>query len=307
MGTRILFIRLSAIGDVINALIPLAALRRGRPDAHIIYVVEDRCRELVEGHPHVDEVVVYERKKWASTLTTHIRRLRSIEADVALDFQGNLKGALHAWLSRTPRRIGFAPGHTYEGAHAFATEMVEPPGTRIPRAEKFMSLLGPLGITAPAPRALPPLPPRAVEGDYVLLHPGTSNHGAEKRWPAARWAALIDRIPARLRVLLSCGPGEDVGEIRGLTKRATTVPRTASLLELAALARDARLFVGCDSGPLHLAAAAGTRCVGLYGPKDPTIYAPYPADGHVILAPPEPRPMDWLDVETAAAAVERLA
>lgn len=307
--SRILFIRLSAIGDVVNALVPLAALRRGMPDAHITYVVEDRCRELVEGHPHVDDVVVYERQKWASTLTTHIRRLRSIEADVALDFQGNLKGALHAWISKTPRRIGFAPGHSYEGAHAFATETVEPPGTRIPRAEKFMSLLAPLGITAPAPRALPPLPPRRVEGDYVLIHPGTSDHGAEKRWPTERWAALIERIPARLQVLLSGGPGEEatVEEIRARVRRPTTVPRTASLLELAALARDARLFIGCDSGPLHLAAAAGARCVGLYGPKDPAIYAPYPADGHVIVAPPEPRPMDWLDVETAASAVERLA
>lgn len=302
--SRILFIRLSAIGDVVNALVPLAALRRDRPDARISYVVEDRCRALVENHPHVDEVVVYERSKWARTMRSHIKRMRGIEADVALDFQGNLKGALHAWASSAPRRIGFAPGHTYEGAHLFATETVEPPGTRIPRAEKFMSLLRPLGITEPAPRALPPLPPNPLDGDYVVLHAGTSDHGAEKRWPAERWAALADTMPHR--VVLTRGRGEEalVDEIRGRMKRPSESPAT-TLLEFASIARGARLFVGCDSGPLHLAAAAGARCVGLYGPKDPAVYAPYPRDGHEIVAPPQPRGMQWLDVESAAAAAER--
>jgi ADP-heptose:LPS heptosyltransferase len=302
-----LFIRLSAVGDVVNALVPLAALRRAAPGAHITFVVEDRCKELVLNHPHVSDVLVYERRRWAGTLAGHVKRLRSVGADVALDFQGNLKGALHAWLSRTPRRIGFARGHTYEGAHAFATETVEPPSRRIPRAEKFMCLLRPLGITAPAPRALPPLPGRRIEGDYVLLHPGTSVHGAQKRWPPDRWAALADRIAASLRVVWAAGPGEEelVARIRAGMKRPSEAASPGSLLDLAATARDARLFVGCDSGPLHLAAAAGCRCVGLYGPKDPAVYAPYPADGHEIVAPDEPRPMDWLDVATAAAAVER--
>jgi ADP-heptose:LPS heptosyltransferase len=224
-----------------------------------------------------------------------LKRLRDVQADVALDFQGNIKGAMHAWLSGAPRRIGFARGHCYEGAHRFATETVTPPSPRIPRAEKFLSLLGPLGVKDPAPRALPPLPPRRIEGPYVLLHPGTSAHGAEKRWAPDRWTDLARRI--KLPVYFSAGPDEgDFGE--------RTV-RPSSLLELAALARDAKLFVGCDSGPLHLAAAVGTRCVGLYGPKDPAIYGPYPADGHIVVAPPTPRPMDWLDVETAVAAVER--
>ena len=285
-----------------SPLVPLAALRRDRPDAHITFVVEDRCSALIEGHPHVDDIVVYERAHWARTMTGHIKRLREIDVDVALDFQGNLKGALHAWASRAPRRIGFAPGHTYEGAHLFATETVEPPGTRIPRAEKFMSLLRPLGITVPAPRALPPLPPNPLDGDYVVLHPGSSAHGAEKRWPAERWAALADRMPHR--IVLTRGPGEEalVDEIRG--SRPIESPST-TLLEFASIARGAKLFVGCDSGPLHLAAAAGARCVGLYGPKDPAVYAPYPRDGHEIVAPHEPRGMEWLDVESAAAAVER--
>lgn len=305
--TRFLFIRLSAIGDVINALVALAALRRGAPDAHITFVVEDRCRDLIENHPHVDGVVVYERRRWARTLAGHLRRLRSVDVDVALDFQGNLKSGMHAWLSRAPRRIGFAAGHCYEGAHRFTTETVTPPGRRIPRAEKFMSLLGPLGITRPAPRALPPLPARLRDGAYVLIHPGTSAHGAEKRWPPERWAALADRLPRSVAVIFSRGPGEEalVERIRAQVRRPTDAPGSCSLLEFAALARDARLFVGCDSGPLHVAAAAGAPCVGLYGPKDPAIYAPYPSDGHEVVAPETPRAMDWLDVDTAAAAVER--
>ena len=96
-----------------------------------------------------------------------------------------------------------------------------------------MSLLGPLGITEPAPRGLPPLPDRLIDGDYVVIHPGTSAHGAEKRWPVDRWAALVDRIP--LPVYLSRGPGEQalVEEIRSLVKRPVESPGT-SLLEFAA-------------------------------------------------------------------------
>lgn len=309
---RILFIRLSALGDVVNSLHALAALRAAMPGAHIAFVVEDRARELVEGHPHVDEAIVFERRRWAAELLqpwrwpklagdfiSHVRRLRRVKADVALDFQGNLKGALHSRLSGAPVRLGFARGHCYEGAQRMATHAVEPPGLRIPRAEKFKSLLRPLGVDDGAARAVVPEPPRSVEavreflsreglreGGYVVIHPCTSRFGAQKQWELARFAQVGDWVVEHLGldVVLTWGPGEEdaAREVARRMKRAHVAPKT-SILDLAALIRRARLFIGSDTGPLHLAGAVGTRCVGLYGPKDPAIYGPYPADSHVLV------------------------
>ena len=155
---RILFIRLSAVGDVINTLPALEALRRGLPDAFIGYVVEDRAHDLITKHPSVDRVHLYKRKRWARYLHQPIHwwsmveefgaflhEIRREDYTVALDFQGNLKGALHGLLSGARRRIGFSRGHCKENNYFFNNEHVTPPGAteKINRVDKFLSLVVP--------------------------------------------------------------------------------------------------------------------------------------------------------------------
>jgi lipopolysaccharide heptosyltransferase I len=307
-------IRLSAIGDVINTLPSVTLLRRAEPDACIGFVVEDRAAELVQNHPHIDRVFVFPRRRWREMLrhptpgswlrlrrevTDYAREIRAQHFTVALDFQGNLKGALHSIASGAPRRIGFARGFDKELNHWFSTERVRPPAGPLHRVEKFASLLQPLGVGAGRLEYVLPQAPGARErvGEMlrssglarqrlVVVHPGTSERGGGKRWPTERFAELATRIVEELGadVVVSFGPGERAlaEAVRaGSGSRAAVLP-PMSLLELAELLRRAAAFVSADTGPMHLAAACGTPCVALFGPKDPAIYRPY-GDLHTVV------------------------
>lgn len=305
---RILCIRLSAVGDVINTLPALEALRRGRPDAFIGFVVEDRAHDLITNHPSVDRVHLYRRKRWARWLrqpvhwgklyeefSTFLREIRREKYDVALNFQSNLKGALHAVLSGARTRVGFSKEHCKEHSHLFANRIVDLPGDPMNRVEKFLSMASAAGATPDgAAYKLPPtrdagsrvdawLAAQKLDG-YVAIHPGTSDFGALKRWPPERFGAVAAGLG--LPCVITWGPGEKpLAEAVAAASngRARVAMETRSILELAEIIRRARLYVGCDSGPLHLSSAVGTPSVALFGPKDPRTYGPYNPRHRVVL------------------------
>lgn len=295
-SVRILLIRLSAIGDVINTLPAVSAIRRAHPDAYLAFAVEDKAKDVIVGHPDIDRVFVFPRKRWVKHPRLHemlgyLRTIRTDRFDVSVDFQGNMKGSVHTMASGARRRVGFARGHCYEMNYLFTNIHVEPPGKRIHRVMKFASLLSALGIPPePGPYKIPRTDEAVQRVDaflranningYVVAHPGTSDFGKEKRWPPERFAQLVARIRRELglEVIATWGPGERAlaQSIGGILSMKTT------LMDLAELTRRARLFVSCDTGPMHLAAACGARCVALFGPKDPAIYGPW-GDGHRVI------------------------
>lgn len=327
---RFLLIRLSAVGDVVNTLPTLTLLRRARPQATIGFAVEDRAQDLLLGHPLVDHVHVFPRRHWrelrgspatwgrlAQEVSAHVREVRGVGYQVAIDVQGNVKGGVHSYLSGAATRIGFARGHEKELNHWLSTETVVPPADRPHRVDKFASLLEPLGITDsgrdwvfPSTVDADPLVDAFLRGigvepgQMLLIHPGTSGKGAAKRWPVERYAELARRVCEDLArpVVVTWGPGEEelAREIAGVHERAFVGPRTGSLLELLSLVRSARVFLSADTGPMHLAAASGVSCVALFGPKDPAVYAPY-GDGHTVLYRPEG--MDRIAVDEVLTAV----
>jgi lipopolysaccharide heptosyltransferase I len=335
---RILFIRLSAVGDVINTLPALEALRRGLPDAFIGYVVEDRAHDLISNHPSVTKVHLYRRKRWARYLhqpkhwwemltefSTYFREIRRENYSVALDFQGNLKGAMHGLLSGARRRIGFSRGHCKENNYFFNNEHVTPPGgtEKINRVEKFLSLVGHLGVPiASAGYRLPETKDGRARvdafladkhlKDYAIIHPGTSDFGSLKRWMPERFAALAERIgrSTSLKPVISWGPGErPLAEqiVAGSNGAAVLAMETTNILDLAELIRSARLYVGCDSGPLHLSSAVSTPSVALFGPKDPRTYGPYNPHHRVVLKGELGQgSMEAITVDDAFAAVQDL-
>jgi ADP-heptose:LPS heptosyltransferase len=331
----LLLMRLSAIGDVANTLPAVSAARKAFPKARIAFLVEDKASALVEGHPDLDATIVFPKSRWKgralrpgtwAEASRHVREIRAGKFDVLLDFQGNLKGGLHAALSGIPTRVGFARAHSKEQSHRFTNVHVEPSGERILRARKFLSLLAPLGIADP--EIVWKLPPRdasraavgaflaetGLEGrSFAVLHPGTSARGAAKRWPVERFAELARRIPGALdlAVVVGYGPGERaLAEeiVRG--SGAILALETRSLLDLAELLSRAALFVGADSGPLHLASAVACPSVALFGPKDPAIYAPCNPRSRVVRKPGSDGSASMLAIEAAdalAAAADLLA
>jgi 3-deoxy-D-manno-octulosonic-acid transferase/heptosyltransferase-1 len=333
-----LFIRLSAVGDVINTLPALEALRAGLPDAHIGFVVEDRAHDLLSNHPSVDRVHLFHRRRWARWLHqpihwaqlaresgSFVRDIRREGYEIALDFQSNLKGAVHALLSGAPRRIGFSRGHCREASFLLNNQHVTPPeGGRVNRVEKFLSLVAALGVPVrsaayrlPESRESRARVERFLAGQhlssYVAIHPGTSDFGREKRWRPDRFAALASRIDREfsLRPLITWGPGERplaeeiVAQSAG---HAGLALETRSILDLAELIRRARLFIGCDSGPLHLSSAVSTPSVALFGPKDPLTYGPYNPIHRIVCksSPQSTGSMEAITVEDAYQAVADL-
>lgn len=299
--SRILIVRLSALGDVVHALPLLDALRRAHPGAHIGWLVEDRAASLLVGHPQIDRVWVAPRSEAsrllrrgrllaaAGVLLRFVRELRAARYALTIDVQSNGRSSALAWASGARRRIGFSSVYAKEWAPWLSTERVSP-DRRLHKVARNLELLGPLGVDtrgarprlaiSEAARARARERTASLGRPRVALHPGVSGFGAIKQWEPARFARTARRLAEEHGAccIVTWGPGERElaeGVVAASGGAARLAPRTDSILELAALYELCDLVVGGDTGPLHLAAALGVPVVGLYGPKDPEIYGPW--------------------------------
>ncbi len=297
MAIRILLVRLSAIGDVLMASPVPAALRAAYPRAHISWMVEPLAAPFVRINPHVDDVIVFERKKtWGRLLSegklapllrevhAFARELRARRFDIAIDCQGLLKSGLLTWLSGAPRRIGFSPSR--EMNHLFLTEPVAYPPHPTRLSQRYLSLLTTLGIPLHPHRLVLPVPAAEREAAREYLAGASladapyaacciASSRPQKDWVWARWGELADLLWARegLRTVFIGGPERRVDTLRlvdGCTSRPLTAVGHTSLLQSAALVQDAAVVVGTDTGLSYAGLATGTPLVALYGSTDPT-------------------------------------
>ncbi len=297
---RFLIVRLSSIGDIVHALPAAAALAEAFPRAQIHWVVEKRYALLLEGNPHLHHIVVLDTLGWRRRLTSSatwreiqngLSDLRGTRYTAALDFQGLWKSAGVAWISRAEERIGFAEGWLREPSAAVLYTQRVSPREHIHVVEENLALVE--GLGAHAQRWQFPLP-RNVEDDayvdrqlaaldtrnFILINPGGG--WRSKCWSPENYAALVRQLAGALRdqIVLTGSPSEEplIEEIlqSAGAPRARFLPTT--LVQFIALARRARLFIGGDTGPLHLAAAVGAPIVGIYGPTDPVRNGPFAAD-----------------------------
>ncbi len=287
---RVLVVRLSAIGDVIHTLPVACALRDAFPQAGIAWVVESRAAALLRGHPAIDELVELPRGflKSPACVWQLRRQLRHWHPDVAIDVQSLSKSAIVAWLSGARWRIGFARPEGREIAPWLNRIQVRPRAVHV--VEQYLELLEPLGIVRPAVRfGIPELAGEGQAAEALIHQAGLAggfavlNAGSgwpSKRWPNDRFAAVACHLGEVWHLpSLVVWAGEEERRwaeaiVQGARGHAKLAPAT-SLRELAAVLRRARLLVSTDTGPLHLAAAVGTPCVGLYGPWPAERNGPY--------------------------------
>lgn len=293
-GGSVLVVRLSALGDVLFALETVAALRRERPDVLIDFLVEDRFRSLLDGHPQLRRVLVYPRRHHLA-IAGSLWALRRTRYDVVLDVHGILKSAMHVACVRAAHKVGPAAPASREGAaraYGLVVPMPDPIPHRADIGHRLLAAIGLSGQPVPPVLATPPPPPALLQGTAaprVFLHPGTSAFAAFKRWPSDRFAELARRLAQRgLSVLVGFGPGER--ELAAPALAAAPTVRAIDgaalgLLGMAGVMRECAVVVAADTGPLHLGAAVGARCVALFGPKDATRYGPRAHSGaaHEIL------------------------
>jgi heptosyltransferase I len=287
---RILLVRLSAIGDVIHAMPIACALRERFPRAFLAWAVEQRAGELIEGHAAIDHRIVLPRGwlRSPARIWQLRRELKDLAFDTAIDAQGLSKSAVVARLSGARRRIGMGGRWGREISRWLNNELVDTDGLHA--IERGLKLLEPLGIASPAVRFdVPASPADRDAAAEVIRHLGLSDGfvlvasgagWASKLWPVDRHAAVAAYLGHRwkLRSLMIWGNEAERNRaeqiIAAAEGQAQLCPKL-TLLQLAALARRARFAIGSDTGPLHLAAAAGAACIGLYGPWPADQHGPY--------------------------------
>lgn len=302
-GSRVLIVRLSALGDIVHALPVIEVVRRANPEAVVDWLVEDAYAPVLALVPNLGRRIVVRARETRARdavfgtglgYVEAVRFLRHERYDIALDLQGLLKSAVWARLSGARRVIGFARESLREpqAAH-FYSETVVP--SKAPHViQKNLAMAAAFGL-APAPFTVPlepgesPALTRAVEAAigaarYAVLNPGAA--WPNKRWPPDRFGALAAALLHRhgLVSFITWGPAE-----RPLAERVVAASDGAALLapetsvaELVALMARASLVVSGDTGPLHIAAAMGAPIVGLFGPTWPERNGPWDPDDEVI-------------------------
>lgn len=301
---RILVMRLDRLGDVVLSTPVLDALRARDPEAFLAMMVQPACRDVVEGHPALDAVIVYDKaaahRGWWRTVR-FAWALRRRAFDVALILHPTRRSHAIAWLAGIPVRIGYARKSGWLLTHRLPHRKQE--GKRH-EAAYTLELLRPLGIEPPPD----PRPSVAVRADaaqrleallashgigpgepLIVIHPSASC--VSKRWMPERFALVADRLIASTgsRVILVSGAPEqpDAQAVRqAMTRPAVNLAGALSVAELAALLRRARVLISNDSGPVHVAAAVGTPVVAIFGRNQPGLsqqrWGPI-GPGHVVL------------------------
>lgn len=282
--------RTGALGDLVHALPVLAALRRHFPAARLGWVVEAKFAPLFAGLRALDETIVIRLRAWRQRrfrprtlreLFAFSAALRRFAPDLVLDLMGSHRSGMIAAGSGCRRRVGPQRPDRWQPSSAFW--ITEPtPLKGVHSVDRSLSLLDALGLP-PEPadfiggQLFPQAPP--APGDYLLIHPGAA--WGDKVYPPRLWADVARRLRARtgLSVRVAIAPEEEhlPAAIEAAAAGAAHAVPAPDLPALASLLRGARLVLGGDTGPLHLAHALGTPVLMLHGPTDPARSGPYGA------------------------------
>jgi heptosyltransferase I len=336
---RVLIVRLGAMGDVIHGLPAVGALRAAFPEAVLGWLIEERWAELLctlstprsgprsAQRPLVDRLHTVNTRQWrhapfsAATwerVAASLSDLRATRYDTVVDFQGAVRSSLLARWSGAPVIYGAAQPRE-NLATMFYTRQIITRGEHV--VEQNLSLAEAVAQQAlKIPRVELPRDDAAdqecdrrlkAQGtqEFALLNPG-AGWGA-KQWPAERYGEVAKQFAENgLKTLVNVGPGEeDLARTVETASGGTAQTFTGSLTQLIALTRRARLFIGGDTGPMHLAAALGVPVVGIFGPTDPARNGPFVTRNIVLRSPASstnyshvPRPDNGL-LEISAAQV----
>lgn len=297
---RICLIKPSALGDVVQALPVLSALRGRFPEAHIAWVVNRSCAGLLAEHPHLDEIIAFDRGAggvWSRSVRRAFAELnaslRERRFDLVVDLQGLLRSGLMTRATAAARRVGMSDSR--EGARFCYTDIVPMPAESTSAVERYWRVATALGAGDAAKQFVVGL--GASDRDWsagaigrssglrVAIHPGA--RWATKRWPAAYFAELARRIGGEFGgTFILVGGAEEsatAAELESaLAGRSINLVGQTSLKQLAAVLGDVHLVITNDSGPMHLAAAMGAPVVGIFTCTSPDRARPFGARHLVV-------------------------
>jgi lipopolysaccharide heptosyltransferase I len=290
---RICVIKPSSLGDVVHCLPILAALRGHWPSCHIAWVVNHSFADVLAGHPDLDELIVFDRsaRRWdrfgIGGTTALVARLARGRFELTIDLQGLFRSALMTAATRAKVRVGMADAR--EGARWFYTDVVDAPRLELHAVERVRRVARALGASAEAPRFKLPIGDEEtrwaraalaqVREPRIVLNVGA--RWSTKRWLPEHYAEIGRRAVKEFGAgLIAVGSAADRKLVNALMVGLKGIPildlcGQTRLLELAALCVEADLMISNDTGPLHLAAAAGARVLGIYTCTNPDLTGPF--------------------------------
>ena len=299
---KILIIKISALGDILHTLPVLKSLKESHPDIFIGWLVARAYKEILEGNPYLDKIFIFERERWRGIKNCIFRQneiwhlLKEIRAegfDICLDLQGLFRSGFFTFFSGAPRRLGFH--NARELAFLAYNENVTLPPHIVHAVDRNAYLVEKI-INSPVKKDFPVFLSEEekekashwLQGKpCIVMVPGT--RWESKRWPTTYFAKLIDDLVVTQKATIALVGAKGDSELSNQILMNTKFPQhvvnlvgKTSLKELCAVMAKADLVISNDSGPMHIAAAMGTKVIALFGPTDIQKTAPY-GEHHVIL------------------------
>jgi ADP-heptose:LPS heptosyltransferase len=272
---NILVIKLSALGDFVQALGPFAAIRAHHRDARIFLLTTRPYAEFARKSPYFDDIWIDNRPKpWDVPGILSLRkRLRGVKFSMVYDLQTSERSNSYFQLMGDPPWSGIAPGCSHPHANPERDRM-----HTVERQAEQLAMAGVPMVDADLSWVDGDVDDLGLSERFLLLVPGGARHRPEKRWPAERYAALAERVATHRisSVVVGTGPdAEAIDAVVGAARHAMSLADQTTLADLVAIARRAVAAVGNDTGPMHLIAAAGCPSVVLFSAEsDPSLCAP---------------------------------
>jgi lipopolysaccharide heptosyltransferase II len=296
---KILILKPSSLGDVVQALPVLRLLKRHFPGSEIHWWIDSALAPLLEGDPDLAGVVLFERRRWAAPrhwpeMWRSIRWLRQQAFDRVIDLQCLLRSGVFAWLANGKLSIGL--DEPREGGRGFYDLIVRRPSALTHAVDWYLGVLPLLGVPVDGDFQWLPERPALAESvrrkwpveraRWIVIQPGA--RWLNKRWPAESYAELVRLLgaanPELNFVILGGAEDRSLGAViaRVNATRCLDLAGGLSLPEMVEWIRLSKLMVTNDTGPMHIAAALGTPVVAVFGPTEPRRTGPYRQLEHVV-------------------------
>ncbi len=299
---NILILRLDGLGDLVMSTPSFAAIREYFPASNICLLAGSWSRELVEAMPFFDKISYFDapwfvkgKKGWFMSLTRELKRIRWDGYDLAIDLRGDFRNNIFMYLCGIKYRVGY----DITGCDSLLTHVI-PIGSRHHARDMNLALLNLFGINEkrePDLKICLGEENRAAVDNFfirtsvemgtppiVVIHPGAKWDG--RHWVPDRFSSIGDRLIEKFRakVILAGGPNDLplAREIKAAMKQRAEIFDGNSIVDFCALLERAHVFIGVDSGPMHIATAMGIKVVALFGPGDPDAVGPYGGDYVVV-------------------------
>lgn len=289
---KILIVKLSSIGDIVHALPALAIIRHQLPDAEIGWAVDSRYAEILRGNPMIDHLIEINTRKLGGgkiaeemflDIGKQIGGVRKFKFDVALDMQGLIKSATLAKLGGVRKRYGFEKSALREPSARFLySQTVAIPAQTHVIKKNIALAVSALGltddsqnlefpiVTTDEQKAEADVIAQDAGGEFAILNP--AGGWVTKLWPAENYGKLADMVFEKLGLasVVAIGPNDDVlaNVVLQNSSCGKTLIAKPSLKGFYELAKRSSMYVGGDTGPTHIAIAAGAPIVGIFGPTE---------------------------------------